>query len=72
VSRRYINFFQPSFNLKSKSRHGTKVTTRYEVPLTLLEHVLRPASIPEATKRSLRARFRTLEPLDLLRRMREA
>jgi hypothetical protein len=72
VSRRYINSFQPSFNLKSKSRHGAKVTTRYEAPLTPLEHVLRSTSISEATKRSLRARFCTLEPLDLLRRMREA
>ncbi|MCO4882893.1 transposase family protein [Paraburkholderia caribensis] len=72
VSRLYINFFQPSFKLKSKTRHGAKVTKRYEAPLTPLERVLRSASIPEATKRSLRARFRTLDPLDLLRRMREA
>jgi hypothetical protein len=72
VSRLYINFFQPSFKLKSKTRHGAKVTKRYEAPLTPLERVLRAASIPEATKRSLRARFRALDPLDLLRRMREA
>jgi len=72
VSRLYINFFQPSFKLKSKTRHGAKVTKHYEAPLTPLERVLRSASIPEATKRRLRARFRTLDPLDLLRRMREA
>lgn len=72
VSRLYINFFQPSFKLKSKTRHGAKVTKRYEAPLTPLERVLRSASIPDAMKRRLRARFRTLDPLDLLRRMREA
>ncbi|TCF97142.1 transposase [Paraburkholderia strydomiana] len=72
VSRLYINFFQPSFKLKSKTRHGAKVTKRYEVPLTPLERVLQSASIPEATKRSLRARFRRLDPLDLLHRIREA
>ncbi|WP_223258644.1 hypothetical protein [Trinickia symbiotica] len=36
------------------------MTKRYEAPLTPLERVLRSASIPEATKRSLRTRFRTL------------
>ncbi|MDP9652083.1 integrase catalytic domain-containing protein [Paraburkholderia caledonica] len=72
VSRLYINFFQPSFKLKSKTRHGAKVTKRYEAPLTPLERVLRSPSIPEATKRSLRARFRRLDPLDLLHRIREA
>jgi len=72
VSRLYINFFQPSFKLKSKTRHGAKVTKRYEAPLTPLERVLRSPSIPETTKRSLRARFRRLDPLDLLHRIREA
>jgi hypothetical protein len=72
VSRLYINFFQPSFKLKSKTRHGARVTKRYEAPLTPLERVLRSASIPESTKRRLRTRFRALDPLDLLRRTREA
>ncbi|KAA0997894.1 transposase family protein [Paraburkholderia panacisoli] len=72
VSRLYINFFQPSFKLRSKTRHGAKVTKHYDAPLTPLERVLRSASIPDATKHSLRARFRKLDPVDLLRRMREA
>ncbi|WP_248320382.1 transposase [Caballeronia sp. Sq4a] len=72
VSRLYINFFQPSFKLKSKTRHGARVTKRYEAPLTPLERVLRSASVPEMTKRRLRAQFRALDPLDLLSRMREA
>ncbi|MGF6478228.1 integrase catalytic domain-containing protein [Paraburkholderia sp. JPY419] len=72
VSRLYINFFPPSFKLKSKTRHGARVTKRYEAPLTPLERVLRSASVPKATKRKLRAQFRALDPLDLLSRMREA
>jgi hypothetical protein len=72
ISRLYINFFQPSFKLKSKTRHGARVTKRYEAPLTPLERVLRSTSVPEATKRRLRAQFRALDPLDLLSRMREA
>ncbi|WP_227749487.1 integrase catalytic domain-containing protein [Paraburkholderia atlantica] len=48
VSRLYINFFQPSFKLKSKTRHGAKVTKRYETPLTPLERVLRSASVSDA------------------------
>nr|WP_318290095.1 hypothetical protein [Paraburkholderia sp. BL8N3] len=71
VTRLYVNFFQPSFKLKSKTRHGAKVTKCYEAPLTPLERVLRSPSIPEATKRSLRQRFRRLDPLDLLHRIRE-
>ncbi|MFM0631532.1 transposase family protein [Paraburkholderia xenovorans] len=51
VSRLYINFFQPSFKLKSKTRHGARVTKHYEAPLTPLERVLRSGSIPESTKR---------------------
>ncbi|MCG1041487.1 DDE-type integrase/transposase/recombinase [Mycetohabitans sp. B8] len=72
VSRLYINFFQPSFKLKSKTRHGARVTKRYEAPLTPLERVLRSASVPQAVKRRLRAQFRALDPLELLSRMREA
>jgi hypothetical protein len=72
ISRLYINYFQPSFKLKSKTRHGARVTKRYEAPLTPLERVLRSPSVPEATKLALREQFRSLDPVDLLRRMREA
>jgi hypothetical protein len=72
VSRLYINYFQPSFKLKSKTRHGARVTKHYEAPLTPLERVLRCTSVPEATKQGLREQFRALDPVDLLRRMREA
>lgn len=72
VSRLYINYFQPSFKLKSKTRHGARVTKHYEVPLTPLERVLRSSSVAEASKQRLREQFRALDPVDLLRRLREA
>lgn len=72
ISRLYINYFQPSFKLKSKTRHGARVTKRYEAPLTPLERVLRSPSVPEATKQRLREEFRSLDPVELLRRMRDA
>jgi len=31
VARLYVNFFQPSFKLKSKVRNGAKVTKKYYV-----------------------------------------
>ena len=34
VSRLHINFFQPSFKLKSKRREGTKVIKKYHPPMT--------------------------------------
>jgi hypothetical protein len=68
VSRLYINFFQPTFKLKSK----TSSRERHESALMPLERIVRSASVPDATKRRLAAQFRALDPLDLLSRMREA
>jgi hypothetical protein len=72
VSRLYINFFQPSFKLKSKTRQGARVTKRYETLLTPLERVLRSSAVPDTTKCAVREQFHALDPVDLLRRMREA
>lgn len=40
VSRLQINFFQPSFKLKSKTRQVARVTKRQEAPLTSFERGL--------------------------------
>ena len=40
VARLYVNFFQPSFKLKSKVRDGAKVTKKYHVPATPYERLL--------------------------------
>ena len=40
AARWYVNFFQPSFKLKSKSRDGAKVTKAYHIPATPYERLL--------------------------------
>jgi hypothetical protein len=39
VARLYVNFFQPSFKLKSKMREGAKVTKKYHLPATPYERL---------------------------------
>jgi hypothetical protein len=34
VARLCVNFFQPSFKLKSKTREGSKVIKKYHAPAT--------------------------------------
>jgi hypothetical protein len=50
ASRLYINFFQPSFKLKSKEREGAKVRKRYESPETPFRRLLQRDDIAEETK----------------------
>ena len=45
--RQYVNYFQPSFKLVEKTRHGSRVVKRYSPPATpcdrLMQHVTRSA-----------------------------
>jgi len=38
VARLYVNFFQPSFKLKSKTREGSKVVKKYHAPVRQYHH----------------------------------
>ncbi len=69
--RLYVNYFQPSFKLKSKTREGAKVKKQYHKPVTPCDQLLAHASTSTATKDSLRAELARLDPLDLLHRIRE-
>lgn len=66
VSRIFVNFFQPSFKLASKTRIGSRVTKRYHAPETPCARVLASEAIPETTKERLRTILPTLDPLRLL------
>jgi hypothetical protein len=66
VSRLFVNFFQPSFKLASKTRVGSRVTKRYYPPTTPCARLLASEAIPETTKERLRAILPTLDPLRLL------
>ena len=58
ASRLYVNFYQPSFKLKSKTREGARVTKRYHAPATPYQRLIDSASIPESIKEQLRMQFR--------------
>jgi len=70
ASRCYVNFFQPSFKLKSKSRQGAKVTKQYHAPATPYQRLLASDQIPESTKQQLQAAFAVLDPVQLLQQIR--
>jgi hypothetical protein len=72
AARWYVNFFQPSFKLKSKSRDGAKVTKAYHVPATPYERLLSSDRVTSENKQRLQQVFATLDPVHLLNRIREA
>jgi hypothetical protein len=54
-SRLYINFFQPSFKLKSKTRDGARVHKVYLAPATPCDRLLAHDSVEPAIKEKLKA-----------------
>jgi hypothetical protein len=71
-SRLYINFFQPSFKLKSKTRDGARVHKVYLAPETPCDRLLAHESVQITVKEKLKAQFNSLDPVRLLREMRTA
>ena len=67
-SRLYINFFQPSFKLKSKTRDGARVNKIYHPPATPCDRLLAHASVGPAIKTRLKASSRASIPCDCCRR----
>ena len=72
VSRLYINFFQPSFKLKSKWRDGARVHKTYEPPETPYRRLLTRDDIPAEMKQTLERQMELLDPVMLLKQIREA
>jgi transposase InsO family protein len=69
--RLYVNYFQPSFKLLSKTRDGAKIKKRYHKPATPCERLLAHPSVSDAAKEALRAGLAPLDPADLLHQIRE-
>jgi len=72
IARLYVNFFQPSFKLKSKTRLGAKVSNKYEKPATPYERLLADDRVTSQRKDTLRQMFAVLDPVRLLSEIREA
>jgi len=71
-ARLYVNFFQPSFKLISKTREGAKVTKKYHLPATPCERLLARKDVSEECKKQLRSTLAALDPVRLLSVIREA
>ena len=69
--RLYVNFFQPSFKLLSKTRDGAKIKKKYHKPATPCERLMAHASVSDAAKEALRAELAPLDPAELLHQIRE-
>jgi len=65
-TRLFVNFFQPSFKLRSKERIGARVRKNYFAPSTPCSRLLESEHVTEDSKERLRAILVTLDPLRLL------
>jgi hypothetical protein len=72
VARLYVNYFQPCFKLKSKVRQGAKVIKKYHAPATPAERLLASDRVSPDCKQRIRGVFASLDPVELLRRIRQA
>jgi hypothetical protein len=69
-SRLYVNCFQPSFKLKSKTRTGARVFKRYHAPLTPYDRVMASPHVAKLGKEQLQTIFARLDPIELIRNIR--
>jgi hypothetical protein len=67
--RLYTNFFQPTMKLIKKIRTGSKVTKRYDNPLTPYQRVLARPDVSAQNKRLLKKLYVTLNPAQLKRQI---
>jgi len=71
-ARLYVNYFQPSFKLREKVRHGGKVKRTYDQPATPCARLLTHPAVDDKIKEILRRQRAQLDPLQLLHRLRES
>ena len=63
--RMYINFFQPTMKLVSKTRFGSKVHRVYDTAQTPYQRLLRSGMVSEAKQSELAAIYVGLNPVQL-------
>ena len=64
--RLYINFFQPTMKLMTKTRHGAKVYKVYDMAQTPYQRLLQSGILTEAKKAELAASYKRINPILLL------
>jgi hypothetical protein len=64
--RLYINFFQPTMKLVSKTRHGARVHKVYDTARTPYQRLVQSGVLTEAKQVELAATYRGLNPVLLL------
>ena len=64
--RHYVNFFQPTMKLISKTRHGAKVHKVYDAARTPYQRLLQSGTLTLAQQAELAAIYRGLNPVLLL------
>jgi hypothetical protein len=67
--RLYINFFQPTMKLVSKSRNGAKVYKIYDTAKTPYQRLVQAGALTEAKKAELAATYHGLNPVKLLKQI---
>jgi len=67
--RLYMNFFQPTMKLMSKTRHGAKVNKVYDTARTPYQRLLEAGVLTEAKRRELAATYNGLNPVQLLKQI---
>ena len=69
--RLYVNYFQPSFKLRKRSRVKGRVKKVYYPPATPCDRLLENIGISEEAKGRLRVQRERLDPVGLLHRIRQ-
>ena len=64
--RRYVNYFQPSFKLVEKTRHGSRVVKRYSPPATPCDRLMQHDAVSVEMKAALSEYRVQLDPVALL------
>jgi hypothetical protein len=72
AARLFVNFFRPSFKLAEKHRDGARVQKRYDPPATPYQRMLTDVRTPKEARSRLEALCETLDPVRLLRDIRDA
>lgn len=67
--RLYVNFFQPSMKLRTKTRSGSRVRRVYGRAETPFQRVLASGVLDAASERRLYGVYRALDPVRLLRQL---